>query len=166
MPQVLNSSALVEVLSTRVERACRLKNFPTPGKFAVQLIFGKLCSISYFIQLLIHPSICRYYFKLFISPGLPLWSWSRTGQTWRESSIWTKSWRGEKWHRSKSIDKKKHIFVEVWLFFCYISFHFWFPLFELFLPRFGTPAWWLTVESTFSHKRASPVLFRWDPKFA
>ena len=59
MPQVLNSSALVEVLSTRVERACRLKNFPTPGKFAVQLIFGKLCSISYFIQLLTHPSICR-----------------------------------------------------------------------------------------------------------
>ena len=59
MPQVLNSSALVEVLSMRVERACRLKNFPTPGKFAVQLIFGKLCSISYFIQLLIHPSICR-----------------------------------------------------------------------------------------------------------
>ena len=59
MPQVLNSSALVEVLSMRVERACRLKNFPTPGKFAVQLIFGKLCSNSYFIQLLIHPSICR-----------------------------------------------------------------------------------------------------------
>ena len=105
-------------------------------------------------------------FKLFIFPGLPLWSWSRTGQTWRESSIWTKSWRGEKWHRSKSIDKKKHIFVEVWLFFCYISFHDWFPLFEVFLLRFGTPAWWLTVESTFSHKRASPVLFRWAPKFA
>ena len=31
MPQVLNSSALVEVLSMRVERACRLKNFSTPA---------------------------------------------------------------------------------------------------------------------------------------
>ena len=56
-------------------------------------------------------------FKLLISPGLPLWSWSRPGQTWRESSVWTKSWRGEKWHLSKSIDKKETYFLEVGLIF-------------------------------------------------